>query len=449
MTAYIPAHGVSFRRSEAVMPSRRDFLGHMFAGAAVVPPALHNDWARVVEDATHYLDRRTAAEVAQDEGYWNEIQRAFTVDRTIVNLNNGGVSPSPRVVQEAMARYLAISNEVPAYSMWQLVEPQIESVRRQLARNFGCDPEEMAITRNASEALEILQLGIHLEPGDEVLTTNQDYGRMLTTWDQRARREGIVIKKISFPVPPPSMQDLVQRFERAIGPRTKIIHCCHITNLTGQIFPVRDIMRMAKARNIEVIVDGAHAYAHFPFTRDDLECDYYGTSLHKWLLAPHGTGFLYVRRDRIPGIWPLMAAPPEMDNNIRKFEEIGTHPAANHNAIAEALAFHEGIGSERKAARLRFLRDRWMRPLEGKARVQLHTSFDPAMACGLATIGIEGIEPVALADHMWKTRRVFVTPINHAEFKGIRVTPNVYTRLEEVDVFLHAMEDVLKNGVSA
>jgi selenocysteine lyase/cysteine desulfurase len=348
-----------------------------------------------------------------------------------------------------MARYLAISNEVPAYSMWQLVEPQIESVRRQLARNFGCDPEEMAITRNASEALEILQLGIHLEPGDEVLTTNQDYGRMLTTWDQRARREGIVIKKISFPVPPPSMQDLVQRFERAIGPRTKIIHCCHITNLTGQIFPVRDIMRMAKARNIEVIVDGAHAYAHFPFTRDDLECDYYGTSLHKWLLAPHGTGFLYVRRDRIPAIWPLMAAPPEMDNNIRKFEEIGTHPAANHNAIAEALAFHEGIGSERKAARLRFLRDRWMRPLEGKARVQLHTSFDPAMACGLATVGIEGIEPVALADHMWKTRRVFVTPINHAEFKGIRVTPNVYTRLEEVDVFLHAMEDVLKNGISA
>jgi selenocysteine lyase/cysteine desulfurase len=421
----------------------------MFTGAAIVPPALHNDWARVVEDATRYLDRRTAAEVAQDEGYWNEIQRAFTVDRTIVNLNNGGVSPSPRVVQEAMARYLAISNEVPAYSMWQLVEPQIESVRRQLARNFGCDPEEMAITRNASEALEILQLGIHLEPGDEVLTTNQDYGRMLTTWDQRARREGIVIKKISFPVPPPSMQDLVQRFERAIGPRTKIIHCCHITNLTGQIFPVRDIMRMAKARNIEVIVDGAHAYAHFPFTRDDLECDYYGTSLHKWLLAPHGTGFLYVRRDRIPAIWPLMAAPPEMDNNIRKFEEIGTHPAANHNAIAEALAFHEGIGSERKAARLRFLRDRWMRPLEGKARVQLHTSFDPAMACGLATVGIEGIEPVALADHMWKTRRVFVTPINHAEFKGIRVTPNVYTRLEEVDVFLHAMEDVLKNGVSA
>jgi selenocysteine lyase/cysteine desulfurase len=431
------------------MPSRREFLGRMFAGAAIVPPALRDDWTRVIEDATRGLDRLTPTEVAQDEAYWNEIQRAFTVDRTIVNLNNGGVSPSPRVVQEAMARYLAISNEVPAYSMWQLVEPQIESVRLQLARNFGCDPEEMAITRNASEALEIVQLGIHLEPGDEVLTTNQDYGRMLTTWDQRARREGIVVKKISFPVPPPSMQDLVDRFERAIGPRTKIIHCCHITNLTGQIFPVRDIVRMAKARGIEVIVDGAHAYAHFPFKRDDLECDYYGTSLHKWLLAPHGTGFLYVRRDRIKDIWPLMAAPPEMDTNIRKFEEIGTHPAANHNAIAEALAFHEGIGAERKAARLRYLRDRWMRPLENRPRIRLHTSFDPAMSCGLANVGIEGIEPAALSDHMWKTRRIFVTPINHADCTGIRVTPNVYTRLEEIDLFVQAMEDVLKNGVSA
>ncbi len=431
------------------MPSRREFFGRLMAGAVFARPALDNDWMRVVEGATRHVDGRTPGEIALDEDFWQEIQRAFTVDRTIINLNNGGVSPSPRVVQEAMARYLAISNEAPAYSMWQLVEPQIESVRRQLARNFGCDPEEMAITRNASEALEIVQLGIPMEPGDEVLTTNQDYGRMLTTWDQRARREGIVVKKISFPVPAPSMRDLVDRFERAIGPRTRIIHCCHITNLTGQIFPIRDIVRMARARNIQVIVDGAHAYAHFPFQRDDLECDYYGTSLHKWLLAPHGTGFLYVRREKIPTIWPLMAAPPAMDADIRKFEEIGTHPAANHNAIAEALAFHEGIGADRKIARLRYLRDRWMRRLEGQPRIQLYTSFDPAMSGGLATVGVEGLEPAAMADHLWKTQRIFVTPINHAEYRGLRVTPNVYTRIEEVDAFAVAMERILKNGIPA
>ena len=431
------------------MTSRREFLGRLIGAAGIVPPALRNDWGRVVEDAIRFVDARPPEEVAEDEDFWQEIQRAFTVDRTIVNLNNGGVSPSPRVVQEAMARYLAISNETPAWSMWQLLEPQIESVRRQLARSFGCDPEEMAITRNASEALEIVQLGMRLERGDEVLTTNQDYPRMLTTWEQRARRDGIVLRQISFPVPPPSMRDLVERFERAIGPRTKVIHLCHITNRSGQIFPVRDIVRMARPRGIEVVVDGAHAYAHFPFTRDDLECDYYGTSLHKWLLAPHGTGFLYVRREKIRDIWPLMAAPESMDANIRKFEEIGTHPAANHNAISEALAFHEGIGGDRKAARLRFLRDRWMRRLEGKPRVKLNTSFDPAMGCALGHVGIEGIESGALVSHLWTKYRIFVVGVDHAEYRGIRVTPNVYTRLQDIDLFSEAMERVLRDGVQA
>jgi selenocysteine lyase/cysteine desulfurase len=278
------------------------------------------------------------------------------------------VCPSPRVVQEALRRYLEFSNEAPAYTMWKILEPAIESVRERLAGSFGVDPEELAITRNASEALEIVQMGLDLEPGDEVLTTNQDYGRMLTTWDQRVRREGITVRKISFPVPPPSMDDLVRRFEEAIGPRTRVLHFCHITNLTGQIFPVGDLVALAKRHGLEAIVDGAHAYAHFPFTHADLGCDFYGTSLHKWLLAPIGTGFLHVRKERIPDVWPLMAATEAQSGDIRKFEEIGTHPAANHNAIAEALTFHEAIGGERKAARLRFLRDRWMERVEGIRR---------------------------------------------------------------------------------
>jgi selenocysteine lyase/cysteine desulfurase len=430
------------------MTTRRAFFGQLVASGVAARPALADGWERVLGDAAGFVDRRTAQDVAGDEDYWAEIQRAFTVDRTLVNLNNGGVSPSPRVVQEAMTRYLALSNEAPVHTMWNLLEPQIESVRHQLAAEFGCDPEEMAITRNASEALEICQLGLELEPGDEVLTTNQDYGRMLTTWDQRARREGIVIKKVSFPVPPPSPQFLVDLFEKNIGPRTKIIHCCHITNLTGQIFPIREIMAMARPRGIEVITDGAHAFAHFPFTRDSLDCDYYGTSLHKWLLAPHGTGFLYVRKAKIEKVWPLMAAPESMNGNIRKFEEIGTHPAANHNAIAEALAFHQGIGGERKAARLRLLRDRWMDALEGDARIKIYTPRDAAQSCGLALVGVQGLEPAQLVDHLWKTRRIIVTPIVHEEFKGLRITPNVYTTLGEVDVFVAAMKDVLTKGIA-
>ncbi len=428
------------------MIARRAFL-HSIFGSAVALPALRDDGlVRILSASTQVADR-AATDLASDEDFWREIQDAFTVDRSIVNLNNGGVCPSPKVVQDALRRYLEFSNQVPVYTMWEILEPQIESVRQQLARAFGCDPEEMAITRNASEALEICQLGLDLQPGDEVLTTDQDYPRMLTTWEQRVRREGIVLRKISFPVPPPSMQDLVDRFERAITPRTRVIHFCHITNLTGQIFPVKEICQLARARGIEAIVDGAHAFAHFPFTLDDLDCDYYGTSLHKWLLAPHGTGFLYVRKAKIATLWPMMAAPEKMNDDIRKFEEIGTHPAANHNAIAEALTFHEGIGPERKAARLRFLRDRWMKRLDGLPGVRIYTSYDPRMSCGLANIGLDGVEPAKLVRQLWETRRIIVTPINHPACTGIRVTPNVFTTLDEVDRFAEAMEAVIRGGV--
>src|SRR5690348_10222385 len=230
------------------MLTRRRFVETVVAAAATVPSLKNDAVERVARLAAV---SRTPGDVAQDEDFWREVQQAFTLDRTLINLNNGGVSPSPRIVQDAMRRYLEYSNTAPAYTMWQILEPEIEAVRRRLAASFGCDPEEMAITRNASEALEIVQLGLPLERGDEVLTTTQDYPRMLTTWHQRERREGIVVREISFPVPPPSLDDLADRIERAITPKTKVIHVCHITNLTGQIFPIRRIARLGRARGIE------------------------------------------------------------------------------------------------------------------------------------------------------------------------------------------------------
>lgn len=430
------------------MSTRRAFLSTAAAAAGVLSSFREDGLVRAAAASRGALGR-SPEEVAQDEDYWREIQGAFTVNRAYINLNNGGVSPSPRIVQEAMKRYLDLSNEAPVYTMWQLLEPQIESVRRGLARAFGCDPEEMAITRNASEALEIVQLGLDLKAGDEVLTTNQDYPRMLTTWRQRERRDGIVLKTISFPVPPPSMQDIVDRFARAITAKTRVVHLCHMTNLTGQVLPVKEISALAHARGLEVVVDGAHAFAHFPFKASDLDCDYYGTSLHKWLFAPHGTGFLYVRKAKIRSLWPLMAAPAAMDDDIRKFEEIGTHPAANHNAIAEALVFQETIGLERKAARLRYLRDRWMKRLAGQAGVVIHTSFDPAMSCAIGNVGIRGVDTARLGQHLFDKRRVIVVPILHEEFQGLRVTPNVYTTLEEIDVFAEEMERVIAKGLPA
>src|SRR5215813_11619074 len=431
------------------MPTRRDFIRSM-GGASVAALAAYREGG---------IDRILAAsrdamgsspdEVAKSEDFWREIQEAFTVDRSLINLNNGGVSPSPRVVQDAMRRYLEYSNQAPSYTMWGILEPQVESVRNRLAAAFGCDPEEMAITRNASESLEICIFGLDLKPGDEVLTTNQDYPRMLTSWRQRERRDGITIKTISFPVPPPSMDDLYERFERAITPKTKVILVCHITNLTGQIFPIKRICQLGRERGIEVIVDGAHAFAHFPFKHADLDCDYYGTSLHKWLLAPIGTGFLYVRKAKIKKLWPLMAADAKQDDDIRKFEEIGTHPAANHNAIAEALTFYEGIGIERKAARLRYLKERWARRLEQNKGVRVLTPYDPQQSCGLALFTVEGMDMAKLGAHLWDKHHIIVTPIVHDEFRGIRVTPNVYTTLDEVDIFAEAVERTIRTGLSA
>ena len=431
------------------MTTRRRFLGSLFAATATVP-AFKSDALSRILPATRLVAGRSPADVAADEDYWREIQSAFDIDRGMINLNNGGVAPSPRVVNAAFQRYLAVSNQAPAVTMWGWIEPEIESVRRRLAANFGCDPEEMAITRNASESNEIMIMGLDLKAGDEVVVTNQNYPRMLTAWDQRARREGIVLKQVSFKVPPPSDDYLVNQFKAAVTPRTKVIEVTHITNLTGQIMPVRQLVEFARPLGIQVFVDGAHAFAHFPFKRDELQCDYYGTSLHKWLLAPVGTGLLYVRKEKQKKIWPLMAADKKQDNDIRKYEEIGTHPAANHNAISAALAFHHGIGAERKIARLRYLRDRWAKRLVAESsRVTVLTPLDNRQSGAIALFQVDGIDNIKLGQWLFNQHRIVNTPIVHPEFKGIRITPNVYTTLDEIDLFADKVLDAVKKGIPA
>jgi selenocysteine lyase/cysteine desulfurase len=429
------------------MTSRRNFVSGLagFGAAAVFRP---NAIASMFK-ANIIAGDRTPEEVAEDESYWTEIQRAFDTDRTLINLNNGGVSPTPTHVLEAMIRDLKFTNESPAEHMWRVLEPRIESVRRDLAREFGCDPEEMAITRNASEANEIMIFGLDLKRGDEVVVSNQNYGRMLTSWDQRVRRDGIVLKQISFKVPPPSQKYIFERFTAAVTPRTKVIELPHITNLTGQIMPIRELVEFAKPRGIEVLIDGAHAFGHFPFTRDEIKADFYGTSLHKWLLAPVGTGFLYVRKEKIKKLWPLMAAAKTQDEDIRKYEEIGTHPAANHNAISAAMAFHRGIGSDRKIARLRYLRDRWAkRLLKESDRVKILTPLDSKYSGALALVNVEGLPFDKLGPWLMTKHHIVNTPILHDEFNGLRITPNVYTTVDEIDIFADKMLEAIKKGIA-
>ena len=431
------------------MTSRRDFVRGLTAAGMAATPVFRDNAIASLFRANAIAGDRSPLAVAEDEAYWSEIQRAFDTDRTMINLNNGGVSPTPSHVLEAMIRDLKFTNESPAEHMWRILEPRIESVRRDLAREFGCDAEEMAITRNASEANEIMIFGLDLKPGDEVLTTNQNYGRMLTSWDQRARREGIVVKRLSFKVPVPSAKYFVDLFRSAITPKTRVIEITHITNLTGEILPVREIVELARPLGIEVFIDGAHAFAHFPFKRDELGVDYYGTSLHKWLLAPVGTGFLYVRKEKQAKLWPLMAAAKSQENDIRKYEEIGTHPAANHNAISAALAFYRGMGADRKIARLRYLRDRWAKRLLAESpRVRVLTPLNNKDAGAIALFDVDGIDNVKLGGWLMSNFRIVNTPIVHPEFHGIRITPNVYTTVDEIDTFADKVILAIKNGIS-
>lgn len=428
------------------MLTRRSFLRATgVLGTTAI--ALEATGLDAVVSASASVAGQSPDDVAKDEFYWREIQSAFTVDRTLINFNNGNHCPQPRVVQEAVKRYLDLENEAPGY-YGNLLNRNVESVRRELAAEFGCDVEEMAITRNASESLQIVQNGLDLKAGDEVITTEQDYPRMLTTWDQRRRRDGLTVTRLQFPVPT-TQQDLYQRFERAITPKTRVFHFCHITNLSGQLFPVRDLCRLARQHGIVSIVDGAHAAGHFPYVLRDLGCDCYGVSLHKWLLAPFGTGFLYVPKANIRKFWPLQASAAANDDNIRKFEEVGTMPAAPRLAIADALAFHRAIGAERKAARLRYLTMRWVNALKGHPRIQILSNVEPGQTWGLAMVGIEGLEPTKISSYLFDKYRIIVMaamtgelPAQRFDYAGIRVTPNIYTTLGEIDTFVTAMREL-------
>jgi len=429
--------------------TRRNFLalaGKSMGLAALTHPAI-GSLLKEVEASSRNIAHLSPEQAAMDEDYWSVIQNSFTVTRGIINLNNGGVSPSPRIVTEALVRYIWQQEDATAYTMWQILEPQSETIRTGLAEIFGCDREEIAITRGASESLEILLNGIDFKSGDEILTTTQDYPRMLNTLKQRERREGLVLKLVQIPIPPKNLSEITAAFEKGITPKTKLILISHQVNLTGQITPVRAVCDMARARGIETIVDGAHSFAQFEFTQKDLGCDYFGTSLHKWLYAPKGTGLLYVKRDKIEKLWPLMAAEVTQSHDIRKFEEVGTHSAAPRLAIGEAMLFHNGIGAKRKEARLRYLSRYWMNRLKDVPKIGFNTSFDPSQSCAIANVKVERIEPTAIGNYLFNKHRVFTTPIVHEEFKGVRITPNVYTTLGELDRFCDLMKMIARNGL--
>ncbi len=428
------------------MSNRRNFLRNVAAtaGSVAFTPFFSTAQGENLLRSIEAKAFKTAAETADDEDFWRYVRQAYTVSANIINLNNGGVSPQPRVVQEAVERYNQLSNEAPSYYMWRILDQGREPLRMKLAGLAGVSPDEIAINRNSSEALETIIFGLRLKAGDEVVLTKQDYPNMINAWKQRALRDGIVLKWLNFDFPIEDKQQIVKAFSDAFTSKTRVVHITHMINWNGQILPAKEIAAEAHRRGIEVLVDAAHTFAHLNYKIPELDCDYFGTSLHKWLCAPFGSGMLYVKKEKIKNLFPLFAGDHPESEDIRKFENLGTRSFAIEQAIGQAVDFHEMIGSERKQERLQFLKKYWTEKALQLPKVSLGTSLKKDYSCAIALLRVEGKEPGEVAQFLFENYKIHTVAINWENIHGVRITPNVYTTLQDLDRLVLAIHDLTK-----
>lgn len=379
---------------------------------------------------------------ANDEAFWAQIREAYNVIPDHINLNNGAVSPQPREVQQIFEEYTTTSNQGPSFYMKQIIGRKSETVREELAALAGCDKEEIALHRNTTEALETVIFGLPLESGDEAVIADLDYPSMKAAFYQRQRREGIVVKELKLPLPIVDAKDYVKLYEKAITPKTKVLLLTHVIHITGQIMPVKEITEMAHKKGVEVIVDGAHSFGHLEFNIPDLNCDYFGTSLHKWLCAPYGTGMLYVKRDKIEKLWPLFASGEDQIADIRKFEHAGTGNIPGTIAISKAIEFHNSIGIERKQARLNYLTSYWVQKLESIKGFELTVPEDHT--CALSHFKIKDFDSFKIFSKLFKEHQVYTMRYQFSgRVDGVRVTPHLFTSLEDLDRFTDGVKKIV------
>ncbi|OJY80750.1 MAG: aminotransferase V [Sphingobacteriales bacterium 40-81] len=420
---------------------RRNFLqkAGLFTASALLSTSVPA-WSRNLSKAIAEAGNIPPEKLASDESFWYYVQQSFTSSPAVMDLNNGGVSPAPKTVQDAMKRYYDLSNEAPSYYMWRILDQGREPLRANLARLAGCSAEEIAVNRNASEGLETIIFGLTLKPGDEIVATRQDYPNVVNAYKQREKRDGIKMVWLNLELPIEDEEFLVKKFVGAFTSKTKLVHITHMINWTGQVLPVKKIAAEAHKRGIEVLVDGAHSFAHLTFNINDLGVDYFATSLHKWLYAPIGSGMLYVKKEKIKNVYPMFAtADDPLKDDIRKFETLGTRPFYIEQAISKAIEFHEMIGSERKQQRLHYLKNYWMEKVKSLPGVKLRTSFDPRWACAIGCISIEGKEPVELGSFLFEKYKIHTSSFTWENISGVRITPNVFTTTKNLDKLVEAI----------
>ena len=382
----------------------------------------------------------SAAELAADDAFWKKIREQYILKPEYINLENGYYNFTPQPILEKFIEHIRYVNREGSYYMRTVQFENKKRIAGKLAALLGCPANEVVITRNTTESLDLVISGQEWKAGDEAVMAIQDYGAMLDMFEQVSKRYGVVLKKISVPNHPSSDEEIVSLYEQAITPKTKLLMVCHMINITGQILPVRKICDMAHKKGVEVLVDGAHAVAHFQYNIPDLDCDYYGASLHKWLSVPLGAGLLYVKKEKIAKLWPLLGDGNTDMSDIARINHIGTHPVHTDLAIEDSIDYYHMIGGERKEKRMRYLQQYWTSKVRNVPNIILNTPADEKRSCGIANVGIKGITPGDLAKRLLSEHKVFTVAIDGANVHGCRITPNVYTTLEELDAFVAALK---------
>lgn len=416
---------------------KRTFLRNMlFAGIGA--PVFLQQLERRVRDVEHL----SPEEVAADEAFWAQVRTGYRLKPDYINLENGFYCFLPEQILENYLHHVREVNYQGSYYMRTVQWDNKRAVAAQLAELVGCSPEEMMITRNTTESLDTIIGGFPWKKGDEAVIADQDYFAMQEMFRQQTDVHGVVVKKISIPNHPSSDEEIVDLYAKAITPKTRLIMVCHMINITGQILPIRKICDMAHSKGVEVMVDGAHAVAHIAFSMRDLDCDYYGASLHKWLSAPLGAGMLFVKKDKIAQIRPLFADYGYQPGDIRRLNHTGTHPVATDLAIGNALEYLYTLGLDRKEARLRYIQQYWTSRVKDLPNIVLNTPTDPARACGIANVGIRNMKPGEMAETLLKKHRIWTVAIDGQGVQGCRITPNVYTTTKELDAFVQALKSM-------
>jgi selenocysteine lyase/cysteine desulfurase len=423
---------------------RRDFL---FAAAGTVSAldvfaGINLEFARTFEKHLNRLENMTPEASAEDEDFWSWVRTNYNTSTNIINFNNGGVSPQPIIVQDALIKNHIFCNEAPSYHMWRILDTGREALRNKLADLCGTSPEELAINRNSTEGLNTVIFGLNLKAGDEVVLSKFDYPNMMNAWKQREKREGIKLVWIDIPQPSENVTEIVQRYESAITSRTRIVHITHMINWTGNLLPAKAIADMAHRKGCEVIVDAAHTLGHLDYKIPDTGADYLATSLHKWIGAPFGSGLLYIKKEKIKNIWALLSAVDPDGDDIKKFESLGTRSFPSEMAIGTAIDFHNGIGAQRKEKRLRYLKDYWAQKAKNMKGAKLYTSLKPEFSCALGNIGFDGWQAQQIETRLFEKYRIHSVSIIHEKVNGIRITPNLYTTVKELDLLVKGLEEI-------